>query len=324
MQYRMEKFDLSMNNSLNRSTFTNILYNAYKNDKEAFDIIYADVLKEDKFKSVNADGEVTTTADYIASALKSRVMDDLFALYKSDQAAYKAMYSDLIKRDFLKKGDKSTADIINDAMENLMKKDQGVSSVGELDDRYYSPADQAKYDKLMGTVQTSGLWSAATEKQRDNLKEDVYTYLTGDSKTAQEMRDDMSDAKNYGIDETEYLLWNLALEMYDTPSDSGDYGSYNTREKADAIAAMTSLSDKEKAYLWSTKTTSDEVWDAYDAGVDIGDYVDFKAALSELEAGVDYKKGDRDSREAAIRKLLRDLGISGADYDWLYHTEYKK
>jgi hypothetical protein len=282
------------------------------------------MLEEDKFRRVNDEGEVTTTADYIASALNGRVIDDLFALYMSDQAAYKEMYNDLVKRDFLRKGDKSTADIINDAMETRMKKDQGVDGVTDLEQRYYSPADQIRYDNIMGSVQKSGLWSAATEKQRDHLRGDIHEYLTGDSKAAQEMVEDMNDAKNYGIDETEYLLWNLALEMYDTPSDSGEYGSYNTREKADAIAAMTTLSDKEKAYLWSTKTTSDEVWDAFDAGVDIGDYVDFKAALSELEAGVDYKKGDTKSRKRAVNNLLDALGITGADRYWLYHTEYKK
>lgn len=324
MQYRMEKWMLNMNNSSNRSTFTDILYKAYKNDKEAFEIIYADMLEEDKFRRVNDEGEVTTTADYIASALNARVIDDLFTLYKSDQTAYKEMYNDLVKRDFLRKGDKSTADIINDAMETRMKKDQGVDGVTDLEQRYYSPADQIRYDGIMGSVQKSGLWSAATEKQRDNLRGDIHEYLTGDSKAAQEMVEDMNDARNYGIDETEYLLWNLALEMYDTPSDSGAYGSYNTREKADAIAAMTTLSDKEKAYLWSTKTTSDEVWDAFDAGVDIGDYVDFKAGLSELESGVDYKKGDTDSRKRAVNNLLDALGITGADRYWLYHTEYKK
>ena len=324
MQYRMEKWMLNMNNSTNRSTFTNILYKSYKNDKEAFEIIYADMLEEDKFRRVNDEGEVTTTADYIAFALNGRVIDDLFALYNSDQTAYKEMYNDLVKRDFLRKGDKSTADIINDAMETRMKKDQGVDGVTDLEQRYYSPADQIRYDNIMGSVQKSGLWSAATEKQRDHLRGDIHEYLTGDSKAAQEMVEDMNDAKNYGIDETEYLLWNLALEMYDTPSDSGEYGSYNTREKADALAAMTTLSDKEKAYLWSTKTTSDEVWDAFDAGVDIGDYVDFKAALSELEAGVDYKKGDTKSRKRAVNNLLDALGITGADRNWLYHTEYKK
>ena len=336
MQYRMEKWMLNMNNSTNRSTFMDILYNAYMNDKEAYEIIYADMIKEDKFKT-----EAATTADAIATAMETR-----------------------------------------------MKKSQDVKDVKDLEQRYYSPAEQPKYDALMGSIQKSNLWSQATEEQRDNLEERAHTYIAGDSKTAQEMRDEIETAKTYGIDEAEYLLYKLALEMYDTPNENGElggtptnaekasaikamgnlsnseiaylwdseqgyeayasgadmgvfvdynlaldkydepnengnYGSYNTLERAAAILSL-NVSDNDMAFLWSLGTTSDEVWDAYNDGVDMDSYISFKKAVEELEPGVDYKKGDTKSRKAAINRLLDSMVLSSYDRNWLYHTVYKE
>ena len=332
-QYELEKWIYKVDNQKNGNRFMDILYKSYREDKDAFKKIYGEMLKGDYFESVNDEGEVTTTSDYIANKLKKPLMDDLFELYKNDQAAYKAMYNDLLKRDFLHTGVKnkdpdldtfvSTEEAIASAMESRMKKDQGVKKVGDLEQRYLTPSQQPAWDSSMKTIQSSGLWKSATEKQRDELEADLYDLVTGNT-SGTKMRETIDAGKSYGLDDTEYLLWQLALDMNDKPSATGSMGSYTNAEKADAVIAVQNMGDSEKAYLWSTTTTSDEVLDAFAAGVDIDTYALFKAGVSELEAGVDYVKGDTESRKRAINKLLKEIGASGSTKTWLYHTEYKK
>jgi hypothetical protein len=214
MQYRMEKWMLNMNG--NGGKFVDILFNAYQNDKDAYEIIYADMVK----------------SGYDPEKIKA-------------------------------------------SMETRMKKDQGVDKVGDLEQRYLTPSQQPKYDKLMDSVQQSGLWKAATDEQRGNLEDRAYIYIAGDSKTAQDMVDEMEIAKSYGIDETEFLLYKMALEMYDTPNKNGELGGTPTNaEKADAILAMGNLSDSEIAYLWDTE----KGYEAFASGVDMGAYVEYLGA----------------------------------------------
>ena len=260
LQYRMEKWLKNLNYSGNSGTFMDILYNAYVNDKEAYELIYNDMV---------ASGY---DADKLASGMESR-----------------------------------------------MKKAQGVTKVDEMEQRYLSPSEQTKYDNALKSVQGSSVWKRANEEQRDGLEDDLYGLITQNS-DGKKLQEDISEAAAYGVSESEYLLWQLALDM----NNMDGKGGYNTSEKAGAITSMTELSDFEKAYLWGTMTTSTEVFDAYDAGVDMDAYFGFKAGVSELEAGVDYKKGDTASRQAAIRMLLDSLGIDSDDRNWLYHTEYKK
>jgi len=331
-QYEMEKWIYKASNSKNGSRFMDILYRAYNEDKVAFDKIYAEMVAEDYYHSVNDEGKVTTTAEYIASELKSDLIDDLFELYKNDQAAYKEMYNDLVNRDLLATGVKtddpetdtfvSTVEAIAKAMEDRMKEDQGVKSVSDLEQRFLTPEQQPKWDSAMADISSSGLWRSADEEERDALEEKLHGIIT-ESKGTEEIREKIADGASYGLDETEYLLYTLALDMYDQPSEKGEYGSYNTQERADAILNL-NADDNEMAYLWSLGTTSDEVFEALDYGVAIDKYIEFKDRLSQLEAGVDYKKGDTKSRKRAVTNLLNELGLSSSDYWWLYHTEYKK
>lgn len=242
----------------------------------------------------------------------------LYKAYQNDQAAYKKIYNDLVAGGV-------DAEKIKSKMEGLMKKEQGVKKVEELDQRYLSPDLQPKWDSAMSDISGHSLWKNADEKERDALEAKLYDLVT-ESKDSEEMRDKIREGASYGLDETEYLLYTLALDMYDQPNKNGEYGGTPTaREKADAIIGVFA-GENESAYLWGLGTTSDEVFDALDAGVDIYTYMEFKAGLSELEAGVDYKKGDTRARKDAVNALLRSLGLDSgdSDYKWLYHTEYKK
>lgn len=331
LQYEMEKAIYKMSTSSNTKRFTDLLYRAYKEDKDAFDVIYKDMLEADEFKTVNDEGEETSTAEVIGKKLKKRLMNDLFYLYEHDQGMYKAMYKDLTKRGLLDTGKEGTEDFkptedhIASAMETLMKKVEGVDSVDDLDKRFVPPEKQGEYDTMLGSVRGSGLWKDATDKQKDKVEGDVYDIVM-ETKSGVKVTEKLEGGDEYGVDETDYLLYRLALSMVDQPTESGNMGSYNNAERADAFD-KTSFSDKEKAYLWSLDTGSDEVLDALEASVDIDTYMDFKAFYGTAKSDKDENgKTVRNSKKKKITKWLSENNVKGKTYSFLYHevAGYKK
>ena len=187
----------------------------------------------------------------------------LFKAYQNDKGVYKAMYNDLVASGV-------EADDIKTKMESLMKKAQGVEKVEELEQRYLSPSEQTKWDSKMTAISKSGLWKEASEKQRDDLEDTLYGLVT-ESKGSESMREKIADGAAYGLDETEYLLYQLALDMYDTPNKNGKLGGAPTNEeKAAAINSLGNLSDGEIAFLWDTE----QGYEAYAAGLDMDAIVD--------------------------------------------------
>ena len=255
MQYRMEKFFTSMSST---SGFLDILYNAYVNDREAYEIIFSDMLKSG---------------------------------------------IDLEK--------------LTNGMESRMKKDQGVTKVDELESRYMLPDQQAAYDSRMKTIQRSNVWKNANEEQRGKLEDNLYN-IVSETKSGLEMLETIEEGAPYGLDEGEYLLYKLALETVDQPSESGSYGSYTSAEKAAAITSL-DLGDGEIAYLWNT----DEALDAFGYGIDMEKYVTFKGAISDIVADKD-RKGNTisGSRKKKIIAYLNSLGVSEKEYWFLLGTEY--
>ena len=187
----------------------------------------------------------------------------LYDAYENDSASYKQMYNDLINSGV-------EADDIRVKMEGLMKKAQGVDKVEDLEQRYLSPDHQSEYDAKMASIKKSGLWSNADEEHRDSVEDKLYGLVT-DSDSSDGLQEKIDAARDYGMSETDYLLYTLALEMYDTPNKSGEYGGAPTNEeKATAIAAMGRLTDEAIAYLWDTE----EAYELLDAGIDMSSYVE--------------------------------------------------
>lgn len=193
----------------------------------------------------------------------SRFVDILYKAYTEDQAAYRHIYADLKSGGF----DMSK---IKEAMEERMKKAQGVTKVDDLDQRYLTPEQQTAYDKKVKSISKSDLWKSAKTSQRDELKGSLYdlTVMNGDGK---KLKEKIDEGRGYGIDETEYLLYSMALDMADKPNKNGKLGGDPTNaEKADAISMVGGLSDSEIAFLWNTE----QGYEAYAAGIDMKVYVD--------------------------------------------------
>ena len=318
MQYHIEKF---FTNPVNSSKgVLDILYNAYATDKDEFDALYKRMLKDDELKT-----EDKTTAEVIAGKLKGRVIEDLYELYKNDPDAYEEMYDDLIERDFLKTGVqtddpetdtfKSTAEHIASAMESLMKDEQGVDKVKDLESRYFGPDQQREYDSKLREIQRSGVWKNANVEQRDKLEDNLRRVVL---ESDEDMMETIEEGAAYGLDDTEYLLYKLALETVDQPNENGKYGTYSNAEKAAAISSL-DVGDGETAFLWNT----DQAFEAFGYGIGMDKYVTFKTEVSNIKADKDRRgKTIAGSRKKKIIAYLNSLGVSYKEYLYLLGTEY--
>lgn len=264
MQYWMERVSLNMNYSSNAGTFMDILFNAYQNDQEAYEIIYKDMI---------ASGY---DADKLASAMESR-----------------------------------------------MKKAEGVDKVSDLDQRFLHPDQQPEWDRTMSKIRSSGLWSDANSKQRDKLEDKLYGLVT-DSKSGEELQDKIDAGRQYGLDETEYLLYTLALDMFDQPDDKGEYGSHSSQERADAILSL-NTGDSEMAYLWGLGTTSDEVFEALDNDISVDAYIRFKSDTADIKSTRDAngKEVKGQTRKDKVIDYLNSMDATHRERVWLLATAYE-
>lgn len=254
MQYRMEKAMLDINYAGNNKNFMDILYNAYVNDKEAYEIIYNDMI-ESGFE-----------VDKIESGIETRMM-----------------------------------------------KAEGVKKKEDLQQRYYSPLKQPEYDKLMKGVKSSNMWENADTEEKKKIKNKIHTYLTGDSKTAKNLQNKIEGGFEYGLDESEYLLYELALDMIDQPTGQKGSGSYSNKEKQDAMR-MVGLEEGEYAYLFDT----DKTYKLYDEGVTGKTYLDFLDALEMVDKPSKNGKLGSYTQNEVIDAISRLDGLSNIEKSALY------
>ena len=220
-------------------------------------------------------------------------MDILFNAYSNDRKAYEFIYNDLLKNGY-------EADKIKSGMETRMKKAEGVKGASDLSKRYMTPDTEKKYDSSLKRVQSSQVWESATEKQRKEAEDSLYSFLTS---TSDEMEKTRAEARAFGVDETEYTLWQLAKEIV-----NDDTASMNAKEKAAAIE-MLDLGNSELAYFYGTET-SDK---AFAGGVDIENFANFKAAVNGL-------KGD--DKKAYVDYYARQYAGNTKEYLFFMGSEY--
>ena len=267
MQYRMEKAMLDINYSYNNKNFVDILFNAYNNDSEAYEIIYKDMLK----------------SGYDTKKIK-------------------------------------------DGMETRMKKAEGVKEAPELEKRYMTPETEKKYDNSLKRIQSSQVWKSASPAQRKEAEADLHSFLTSDSKDMEKLR---AEARASGVDETEYTLWQLAIEMADQPDGQKGSGSYDLKEKAEAINSL-DLGDREIAYFFGkglNETSKEEIDETLNAGIDLKEYVNFKAATSDMKADKNAKGNSiPNSKKKKVVNYLNNAGLTDEEWDYFYYEimNYKK
>ena len=176
--------------------------------------------------------------------------DVLYKAMGDNQEDYEKIYQDMLDFGF-------DEDKIRNAIEKRMKEDQGVKNVSDLDHRYLSPAQEDSWNGVYDGLSGSRLWGSATEAQRDAVEDKLYNVVTQNS-AGEKLREKIDGGAAYGLDETEYMLYLLALSMADKPTESGKMGSYTNDEVAEAIRMVPGLTDEERSYLWTAQGKSDK------------------------------------------------------------------
>ena len=226
----------------------------YENVNNLFNAFYLQSAKAVQGENLGTYAAMKLTTS--PSTYSADYYDLLYKAYTTDREAYETIYADMIEWDCFATENRTTAEAIASAMENRMKADQGVTKAEELDSRYLSPEQQAQYDRTMGTIRGGSIWGDATAEQQDKVEGYLYDLIMGNS-NGTKMQEKIDGGAEYGIDETVYLLYKLALSMCDEPSESGKYGSY-TNDEVEAAIKMLGLDDEASSYLWLSQGKSEK------------------------------------------------------------------
>lgn len=284
MQYRIEKAMLDINYAGNSKNFMDILHNAYNNNKEAYEYIYNDLLIRYKADMIKQGIEFTEAEE------KRGITEDVAAQERAERK-------------------------IKSAMEERMMKAEGVSKAEELSKRYLAPDDEKKYDRSINRAKSSKVWASATEEQRKEAEADLYSFVTS---TSQDMAEKREEARQIGIDETEYTLWQLAKEI---ANDDGK-SALNKRERSAAVKLLDMDSDDEwKLYQFNYDNASAQY--ARDNGIECDVYADYYEALYEVDQNnKNGAVGSYDQKEA--RTAANSIeGISAKEKSILWKSTNK-
>lgn len=187
------------------------------------------------------------------SGNKKEFMDILYDAYTNDTEAYMLIYRDLVKSKAFATEDTSTEESIADAMDERLVKDKGVKSVKDLDERYMTPEQKKVYNKTVSAVKQASIWNKASKAQQKKTQNLIYELATGkNSSAAKSARENIAEAKEYDLTETDYLLYKLALDVVDKPNSKGKMGTYSADEMDEALDMLTGYSYKQEKFLRST------------------------------------------------------------------------
>jgi hypothetical protein len=106
---------------------------------------------------------------------------------------------------------------------------------------------EARNDALTASLQKTQLWQDATPAQQDSIQRKIGE-LTSGTVNGQRSQAKIDEGAQYGLDETEYMLFKLSLQIAD--ANGNNNGNYSNAEVEAAIRAIPNLSTAERDYLW--------------------------------------------------------------------------
>ena len=248
---------------------------------------------------------------YTVTGNKSRFMDILYKAYKAgDMEAYRKIAQDMIDEGI-------TPSSIESGIKSRAKKD-GVS-VSDMNTVSFSAGVEAKYEVEKPVEDKFDI---------NKLSGNQYTQFIEDR--GQMLDEIISDFQRRGFgsldEETANELLAAAYTFAEeTALEDASSGLYESDTKwIDKAQNADDLGLTVSEYLMlraehDSDIGADGVYDAYEAGVDVDTYLDFKDALGDLE----YAKGVNGARKEAIVDLLNSMGLTQDEWDYLFGTEYK-
>lgn len=144
-----------------------------------------------------------------------------------------------------------------------------------LAEKYFTLSQQSQYDSAMKTVEESAIWERADEKAQETAENYLTELIAGnyDGQAAREKIDSLDEKEStgekskakleagaqYGLDEVDYILLQLALAECDIEVG----GSYTNAETEEAIEMLPGLSDEARSYLWTDVMKKNEKKDPW-------------------------------------------------------------
>ena len=126
-----------------------------------------------------------------------------------------------------------------------------------------SETKQAFYGTVYDEMTANSLWNKATDAAKDKALEKLLSLalemgVEGSDKNGAKYKADIEGGKAVGIDATEYMLYQVALQM----ADADGNGTIKQSEAEAAVNMLSGLSNDEKAYLFQTtnKTWKNNPW----------------------------------------------------------------
>lgn len=224
-QYEVEKWVYRPTENKTRNM--DLLWTAFRGDMEQYQILRGKLL-EDGIEE-----------DYIESGMLTRAAKELDVLRVTEPGEYNRLYQECVRNGIPKEK-------MRTRLENMRKKAEGVDSAEDLSSRYLMPDQETIYDAAIRKIQETDIWRQATGEQRKDAEADLFAIASG-SKSGEKI---LEKTEAYGVDETEYILYQLALSMVDKPNASGKLGTYTNDEVEEAILRLEWLTDAERSAMW--------------------------------------------------------------------------
>lgn len=257
MQYRMEKAMLDINYAGNSKNFVDILFNAYNNDSEAYEIIYNDMLKSgydvDKIKSGMESRMKKAEGVKEASELKKRYMTPETEK-KYDNSLKRVQASQTWKSASSTQRKEAEAHLYSFLTEDGedMEETRAEARLLGIDETEYTLWKLAgEMVNADGKGDLSAKEKAAALQKLDldsNTEWDLYLFKVDEDKAK-----GARYAREQGVSADIYADFKEMLYEVDKPTKSGTLGTFTQDEVTEAIRHLDGLSQKEKRALWQSE-----------------------------------------------------------------------
>jgi len=229
----------------NQKAFAEVGYRAYQNgDKEKYNEICNTLVDEfgfdpEKLSKSMKDLYAVQYATDPKNVTYSESYQHLLELSRTNNEEYLEEYQKMIDMGFTDKA-------INDGIEGILKVEQGVDKVTDLEERFTTPAELQEAEEALKPIRSTSVYKNASPADKQKLEEYAQTY---ENSKAAGWTNGKEAVESGALTYDEYMKFRLALDKVDQPTESGKYGSYTKDEQIAAINEV-GWSDDQAAKLW--------------------------------------------------------------------------
>jgi len=246
------------------------------------------------------------------SSNKGTFLDILYRAYaEGDREAYDRISQDMIENGFsakdIESGMKSRAKKAGVSTDNLDRFTLGVG----VEPMFAETVDSEQEEEYNIGMLNGREYSWFVEDRGDILDEIISDFeRRGFGSLDEATANDLLNAAYAYAEET--ALENVSGGEYDS-----DTKWINLAQESSSIGLTASEYIMLKEEYSASSLGAKGVYEAYDAGVPVETYLEFRRQVNDLPTGLGKQ------RKAAVQQILRNMGLTQSEYNYLYSTEYK-